>query len=89
MTRHYFMGEEKWIEFVAHSRRSPCDQVVIEGARFRLLQGEREVQSGDCVVDGPKVGVLLFPPAAGDYVFELTYTVADETRMEAVDIHVA
>lgn len=86
-TRRYALGENKWIEFQAISRR-PCDVIVIPSATYELTRAGEVVQKGSCVIDGPKMGVLLRPSGVGKYLFKLTYAIADETRVEEVDVSV-
>lgn len=87
LQRDFILGEKKYIKFKATS----CDHtpVVITGATYRLTKDGTAETSGNCLVNGDEFMALIEPQAIGDYVLEIEYTVAPETRKVRVYIHVA
>ena len=86
LRREFILGEQKYIKFEATS----CDgmPVVITGASYTLSEGENIVDSGICMIDGAEILALIEPKNLGDYILEVTYHVAPETRKVRVAIHV-
>lgn len=86
LRRDFILGEKKYVKFKA----TACDNLppVITGATYTLTQDGDLVTSGSCIVNGGEFMVLLEPPAKGDYLLEVSYTVAPELRKVQVAIHV-
>lgn len=87
LRRDFILGEEKYVKFKATS----CDNapVVITSATYVLYKGDEAVTTGSCTVDGSEFMALIEPDEAGDFVLEVTYTVAPETRKVRVAINVS
>lgn len=87
LQRDFILGEKKYVKFKATS----CDNmpVVITAATYTLSCGDEVVSTGSCTVDGPEFMALICPDKVGDFVLEVEYTVAPETRKVRVAIHVS
>ena len=86
LQRDFIKGEKKYVKF----RATSCDNlpVVITDATYTLMQGDISVTSGICTVSGGEFMALIEADTEGDFVLEVTYTVAPETRKVRVAIHV-
>ena len=86
LQRDFILGEKKYIKFKATS----CDglPVVITGATYSLMKDDTQIASGDCIVDGGEFMALIEPTETGEFMLEVQYTVAPETRKVRVAIYV-
>ena len=87
--RTFILGEEKYLDFKVTSRKG--ETIVILSANYALLDfydNEKTIKDGVCEIDGDNISILLEPPTKGDYIVELTYVVAPETRKARVILHV-
>lgn len=87
LRRDFILGEKKYVKFKATS----CDAVpvVVTGSTYQLTKDGVRVTSGFCETDGDKFMALVEPPEVGDYMLEVEYTVAPETRKVRVAINVS
>ena len=86
LQRDFILGEKKYVKFKATS----CDEspVVITDAKYVLYKDEATVSYGACEVEGATFMALIEPTEVGDYMLDVEYTVAPETRKVRVAIHV-
>lgn len=84
--RKFILGEEKYLDFEVRSKS--LHTIVITSAYYKLMRGANVILSGNCEINGDRISILLEPPERGDYVLELTYTVAPETRKEKIILRV-
>lgn len=86
LQRDFILGEKKYIKFKATS----CENipVVVTAAKYKLLDDNSILCSGNCEVDGSLFMVLLEPTKAGSFVLEVEYTIAPEIRKVRVAINV-
>ena len=82
--REFLLGEEKYIDFQVLS--TIAQTIEITSATFILSKSGATDVTGDCVIDGDKISVLLEPIATGTYVLEVTYLIGDETRKIKVNV---
>ena len=87
LRRDFILGEKKYIKFKATS----CDgvPVVITNATFGLTKDGELVENGMCEVNGEEFMAFVEPKEKGDYILEVTYTIAPETRKVRVAIYVS
>lgn len=79
LRRFYAVGEARRIEWNIVPN-DPDDTVVITGARYEILDENNETtETGQCDVDGMKVGVLFRAETAGTYLVRIFVTVPPET----------
>ena len=82
--REFLLGEEKYIDFQVLS--TIAQTIEITSATFILSKSGATDVTGDCVIDGDKISVLLEPIATGTYVLEVTYLIGLETRKIKVNV---
>lgn len=86
LRRDFILGERKYIKFTATSCNN--EPVVITDAGYTLSKDGEVTETGICTIDGADIMALIAPDEIGDYILELTYTIAPETRKVRVAIHV-
>ncbi len=86
LQRNYILGERKPIKL----RATSCDgePVIITSALYRLYRGDTLLTAFPCDIRGPEITAMIEPPAVGDYILEIEYTIAPEVRKVRVFIRV-
>lgn len=86
LQRDFILGEKKYVKFKATS----CDgrPVIITNATFGLTKDGKLMANGICEINADEFMAFVEPPSIGDFVLEITYTIAPETRKVRVAIHV-
>lgn len=87
LQRDFILGEEKYIKF----RATSCDDIpiIITDANYTLTQNNVMESSGKCaIVNNDEILTLICPKNIGEYILEVTYTIAPETRKVRVAINV-
>ena len=78
MNIKFIRGEKKYIQFLISSKKK--EPVIITDATYTLTRNNETVISGDCIIEGSTLLVLLDPVNIGSYQLEVTYTIPPETR---------
>lgn len=83
-SRNFYLGEDKYVDFEIRSKS--LHTIVITSATYELKQQNTIVLSGQCEINGDRISILLEPPERGQYILEMTYTVAPETRKTIIKL---
>lgn len=78
LKKHFMLGERKFIDFEVTSKN---EDFIITSATYELSYNGEVIESGDCVIDGHGLSVLLTSPEEkGTYIMKVFYEIPPERR---------
>lgn len=78
MDLDFILGERKNVQFEVNSTKN--ETVVVTEARWTLSDHGEEIMSGECVIEGNRMDVLLEPNREGRFELTVTYAIPPEIR---------
>lgn len=87
MKKIYFdKGECRHVKLLIHAVDDA--PFTIHGAHYELMWAGEIEASGGCAIDGHVLDAYISPKNKTTYRLRITYTIADETLVEQIDVEV-
>lgn len=82
----FYAGEDRHVRIKIHATNG--EPFVIRSAAFELRCSGQVESNGDCLVEEHIIDAKICPAKRTTYQLFITYLVADETRIECVEVEV-
>lgn len=78
LKKHFMLGERKFVNFEVTSK---TEDFIITSATYTLSYNGEIIESGECIIEGHEISVLLTSPEEkGTYIMKVFYEIPPEIR---------